>query len=103
MLGGVFHQSSNLGDEFLLRSRIERVNLTYESVDLKLSYDLPWGFRVYGGGGSLFDQEPADLPPWAGPGGVEFPNPWALAPRPPPPLAPLGLPSPQSTGGNVYP
>ncbi len=41
MLGRVFHQSSHLGDEFLLRSRIERVNLTYESVDLKLSYDLP--------------------------------------------------------------
>ena len=57
-LGRIFHQSSHLGDELLLRTRLERINLTYESVDLKLSYDLPWGFRVYGGGGYLFDQEP---------------------------------------------
>ena len=70
-LGRMFYQSSHLGDEFLLRTRTERVNLTYESVDLKLSYDLPWGFRAYGGGGYLFDQEPADLLPWSVQGGVE--------------------------------
>src|SRR5260370_7923837 len=62
-LGRVFHQSSHLGDEFLLRTRTERVNLTYESVDLKLSYDLPWGFRAYGGGGYLFDPGPPPPPP----------------------------------------
>jgi hypothetical protein len=78
-LGRVFHQSSHLGDEFLLRTRVDRVNLTYESVDLKLSYDLPWGFRVYGGGGYLFDQEPASLRPWSTQGGVEFRSPWTLA------------------------
>jgi hypothetical protein len=79
VLGRVFHQSSHLGDELLLRTRLERVNLTYESVDLKLSYDLPWGFRVYGGGGYLFDQEPASLNPWAAQGGVEFRSPWTIA------------------------
>jgi hypothetical protein len=79
VLGRVFHQSSHLGDEFLLRTRLERVNLTYESVDLKLAYDLPWGFRVYGGGGYLFDQEPSRLTPWATQGGVEFRSPWTLA------------------------
>ncbi len=78
-LGRVFHQSSHLGDEFLLRTRVDRVNLTYESVDLKLSYDLPWGFRVYGGGGYLFDQEPPSLKPWSTQGGVEFRSPWTLA------------------------
>jgi Protein of unknown function (DUF1207) len=79
VLGRVFHQSSHLGDEFLLRTRVDRVNLTYESVDLKLSYDLPWGFRVYGGGGYLFDQEPASLKPWSAQGGVEFRSPWTVA------------------------
>lgn len=78
-LGRLFHQSSHLGDELLLRSRVERINLTYESVDLKLSYDLPAGFRVYGGGGYLFDQEPASLKPWSAQGGVEFRSPWTLA------------------------
>ena len=78
-LGRVFHQSSHLGDELLLRSRVERINLTYESVDLKLSYDLPWGFRMYGGGGYLFDQEPETLKPWTAQGGVEFRSPRTLA------------------------
>jgi hypothetical protein len=78
-LGRVFHQSSHLGDELLLRTRLERINLTYESVDLKLSYDLPWGLRVYGGGGYLFDQEPENLKPWAAQGGVEFRSPWTVA------------------------
>jgi hypothetical protein len=79
VLGRVFHQSSHLGDELLLRTRLERVNLTYESVDLKLSYDLPRGFRVYGGGGYLFDQEPENFKPWSVQGGVEFRSPWTLA------------------------
>ncbi|MFI5327308.1 MAG: DUF1207 domain-containing protein [Candidatus Rokuibacteriota bacterium] len=78
-LGRIFHQSSHLGDELLLRTRLERINLTYESVDLKLSYDLPWGFRVYGGGGYLFDQEPESLKPWSAQGGVEFRSPWTVA------------------------
>jgi len=101
MLGRVFHQSSHLGDEFLLRSRIERVNLTYESVDLKLSYDLPWGFRVYGGGGYLFDQEPADLQPWSVQGGVEFRSPWTVASGHIRPVAALDLQSREQNGWNV--
>src|SRR5688500_8110474 len=35
----LFHQSSHLGDEFLLRTRPERINLSYESVDLRLSHE----------------------------------------------------------------
>jgi Protein of unknown function (DUF1207) len=35
----VFHQSSHLGDEFLLRTRTNRINVSYESIDLKLSYE----------------------------------------------------------------
>jgi hypothetical protein len=72
----VFHQSSHLGDEFILRGRAkERINLSYESVDNILSYDLPLGFRIYGGGGYLFDQDPSDLEPWSTQAGVEFRNP----------------------------
>lgn len=57
----VFHQSSHLGDEFLLRNRVDRVNLSYEAIDLKLSYDVGWGLRVYGGAGYLINVEPSGL------------------------------------------
>lgn len=100
-LGRVFHQSSHLGDEFLLRTRPERVNLTYESVDLKLSYDLPWGFRAYGGGGYLFDQEPADLQPWSLQGGLELRSPWTVASGHIRPVAALDLQSREQNGWNV--
>ena len=72
----LFHQSSHLGDEFLLRTKTERVNLSYESVDLKVSYELGDVLRVYGGGGYLFDQEPARLHPWSVQYGVELISPW---------------------------
>lgn len=78
VLGRLFHQSSHLGDEFVLRNRANRVNLSYEGVDLKVSYDFPYGFRLYGGGGFLFDQEPSDLEPWLTQVGVEFRSPWTL-------------------------
>jgi len=49
--GRIYHQSSHLGDEFLLRkmnTKFERVNLSYEGADLKLSYELPYGIRYMG-------------------------------------------------------
>ena len=72
----LFHQSSHLGDEFLLRTKTERVNLSYESVDLKVSYEFGDVLRVYGGGGYLFDQEPARLHPWSIQYGAELISPW---------------------------
>lgn len=72
----LFHQSSHLGDEFLLRTKTERVNLSYESVDLKVSYEFGDVLRLYGGGGYLFDQEPAHLHPWSVQYGVELISPW---------------------------
>jgi hypothetical protein len=77
-LGRLFHQSSHVGDEFLIRNRVHnRVNLSYESVDVRLSYDLFHdAFRLYGGGGVLFDQEPAALKPWSLQWGAEFRSPW---------------------------
>ena len=100
-LGRVFHQSSHLGDEFLLRTRVDRVNLTYESLDLKLAYDLPWGFRIYGGGGYLFDQEPESLKPWSTQGGVEFRSPWTLASGYVRPVAAVDLQSHEENQWNV--
>jgi hypothetical protein len=75
----VFHQSSHLGDEFLLRDRVRRINLSYEQVDLRLSYKFFNTLRLYGGGGYLFDQEPASLRPWTTQYGVEIESPWKLA------------------------
>jgi hypothetical protein len=76
--GRLYHQSSHLGDEFLLRTKLERVNLSYEGVDLKLSYELPYGVRVYGGGGGLFHREPNALKKWSAQYGIEFRSPWRL-------------------------
>ena len=78
-LGRLFHQSSHLGDELLLRTTPRAHQSHLRGVDLKLSYDLPLGFRVYGGGGFLFDQEPENLKPWSVQGGVEFRSPRTFA------------------------
>jgi hypothetical protein len=54
----IYHQSSHLGDEYLLRSAaIQRENLSFESVDLLVSQELG-PLRVYGGGEQLFRREP---------------------------------------------
>ena len=76
----VFHQSSHLGDEFLLRSRANRVNLSYEAVDVKVSYDFGDIFRLYGGAGYLFDQDPPGLHPWSLQWGAELRSPWPKRP-----------------------
>jgi hypothetical protein len=77
----VFHQSSHLGDEFLLRNRIDRVNLSVEGIDFKLSYEIGDVVRPYVGAGYLFRREPSDLAPWSTQVGVELYSPWSLAHR----------------------
>jgi hypothetical protein len=75
LLTRVYHQSSHLGDEYLLRDEndgLNRVNVSYEAVDLLLSYELRYGFRIYGGGGFLFDQEPSNIDPWMVQYGFEY-------------------------------
>ncbi len=77
--GRIFHQSSHLGDELLLRdTRPNRINLSYEGLDAKLSYDLPEGLRVYGGGGYLIDVQPPDLGRGLAQAGAEWRSPWAF-------------------------
>lgn len=68
----IFHQSSHLGDEFLLRNTVERVNLSYESIDAKFSYDLSDWLRLYAGGGYIFHREPSELKPWSIHYGIEL-------------------------------
>ena len=79
-LARLFHQSSHVGDEFLLRDRVKnRFNLSYESIDVRLSYEFFGNvLRLYGGGGYLFGQEPEDLKPGSLQWGVELRSPWPV-------------------------
>ena len=66
-----YHQSSHLGDEFLLRSQVDRENLSFESIELLLSQTLG-PVRVYGGGERLISPSPDDLSDLVGHGGLEL-------------------------------
>jgi hypothetical protein len=74
-----YHQSSHLGDEFLLDNpTFDRVNLSYEGLDLVISGD-PWPWlRLYGGGGVLVNSIPNDLHPLSAQLGVETKSPVAF-------------------------
>jgi hypothetical protein len=97
-LGRLYHQSSHLGDEFLLRNNVERVNLSYEALEAILSQNLPLGLRVYGGGEFIVHREPADLKRWSTQGGLEFRSPWTMANGTLRPVAGLDLQSSQENG-----
>ena len=59
----VYHQSSHLGDEYLLRSsQIQRENLSFESVELLASQEIG-PLRVYGGGERIFRRDPETVKP----------------------------------------
>jgi hypothetical protein len=54
----LYHQSSHLGDEYLLRNEdIDRENLSFESVDLVVSQEIG-PLRIYAGGEKVFRREP---------------------------------------------
>ncbi len=60
-----YHISTHLGDEFMLTregKKTKRINLSYEGIDLILSYNIK-AFRVYGGGGYLIHKEPSYIKP----------------------------------------
>jgi hypothetical protein len=68
----IMHQSSHLGDEYLLRNEVDRVNLSFEQVDVLVSHDLrPWA-RVYGGAGVIVRRDPSDLARWSMQAGGEI-------------------------------
>jgi hypothetical protein len=73
------HQSSHLGDEFLLSNpQVTRVNLSFEELDFKVSYDLASWMRIYGGLGTLIRADPRGLGRHTSQGGAEFKSPWTL-------------------------
>jgi len=58
----LYHQSSHLGDEYLLRSDdIVRENLSFESIEFLVSQELSV-LRLYIGAEKIFRREPDDLP-----------------------------------------
>lgn len=67
----LYHQSSHLGDEYLLNNQVERLELSYEALSLVGSYE--WRkWRVYYGGEYIIHQGPTDIKPVAAQAGVEY-------------------------------
>ncbi len=68
----IYHQSSHLGDELLLSANPpERVNLSYESIELL--YSREWHrWRLYVGGEYLIHKEPSDLKAPSAHWGIEY-------------------------------
>jgi hypothetical protein len=70
----IYHQSSHLGDEFLLREDnpdFDRENISFESAEMMLSLD-GGPFRLYGGGEYLLRRDPSDLERYVAHGGLEL-------------------------------
>ncbi len=67
----LYHQSSHLGDEYLLRYHPKRVNLSYEAFSLLLARDFG-RFRLYGGGEYRLDRDPSTLSPGMAEWGLEY-------------------------------
>lgn len=67
----LYHQSSHLGDEFILGNPgVDRINVSYEGLELLSAHE--WDYlRVYGGGGYLFHSS-TDLDPLYVHVGTEF-------------------------------
>ncbi|RJQ48614.1 MAG: DUF1207 domain-containing protein [Nitrospiraceae bacterium] len=72
---GIYHNSSHVGDEFLLNNNVDRVNLSYEAIQLKVSYDFSESFRGYLGGDYMFSPDPKDLKKWITQYGLEYYSP----------------------------
>lgn len=73
-LARIYHQSSHLGDEFLIGNPdVPRINLSYEDLEGLMSYE--WNrWRFYGGGGVILNSEP-NLDPLHAQAGTEYRRP----------------------------
>ena len=72
MRAKLYHQSSHLGDEFLLRDTgIERKNLSFESLEVLASLEAG-PLRVYGGGERVLRREPETVAAKIFHGGLEL-------------------------------
>ena len=66
-----YHQSSHLGDEYLIRYQPDRINLSFEAIELLFSGNFG-PLRVYGGGEYLVHREPDTLRPGVLIAGLEY-------------------------------
>lgn len=81
----LYHQSSHLGDEYILYNDItldERINLSYEAVDAIVSWDFDVfgerNARVYGGPGYILHSDPKSFNEWYAHYGLELASPKAF-------------------------
>jgi len=66
-----YHQSSHVGDEYLLHSTITRIEFSYEALNFIASYE--WTkWRTYYGGEVVVQQEPGNYRPVTIQGGLEY-------------------------------
>lgn len=70
----VYHQSSHLGDEFILATSPTRVNLSFEAVEVLAAREFG-DVRGYAGGEYIVRHEPDDLKPALLHAGIEFRQP----------------------------
>lgn len=79
----VYHQSSHLGDEYILRDSFtnsSRSNLSYEGVDFRTSWNCTEWIRAYGGARYILSQvdDGVDVGRWSVIYGTEVVSPWGL-------------------------
>ena len=67
----LYHQSSHLGDEYIVHTHAQRVTFSFEAAELLMS-DIVGNWRVYGGGEYLFTHAPDDLKPAIVHGGLDY-------------------------------
>ena len=65
------HQSSHLGDEYLQRENPERLNVSYDGIQLLLSHNLA-DWRLYAGGDYVFVHAPQPMKDGVFQAGVEY-------------------------------
>ena len=67
----LYHQSSHLGDEYLLHSNVTRIEFSYEAINFLGSYE--WiNWRIYYGGEIIVHVEPSNYKPLTIQSGIEY-------------------------------
>ncbi len=67
----LYHQSSHLGDEYIVHTHAQRVTFSFEAAEV-LASEVVGNWRVYGGGEYIFTHAPDDLKPGIVHGGVDY-------------------------------
>jgi hypothetical protein len=72
--GRVYHQSSHLGDEYLIAEQLKRLNLSFEALELLTAVQRS-GARLYAGGEWIFRPSPSSLPALVWHAGLDYRHP----------------------------